>query len=63
MKDSTYCSTHGSIRLYNTISDVEGEGIVQVCYYGTWYSVCDEYWDCAEATVACRQLGYTYGAS
>ena len=60
--DSPTCSRTGSVRLYNTATDEEGEGAVQICYSGAWYSVCDYNWDCADANVVCRQLGYTYGA-
>ena len=60
--DSSTCSTTGSLRLYNTVTGVEGEGAVQICYNDTWYGVCDYSWDCADANVACRQLGYTHGA-
>ena len=55
--------TEGSIRLYNTITSVEGEGAVQICYNDTWYAVCDYAWSCGDANVACRELGYTAGAS
>ena len=55
-------SSFDTIRLYNTVTDVEGEGAVQMCYNGTWYVVCDYNWGCAEANVVCRELGYN-GAS
>lgn len=56
-------SSVDSIRLYNRITDVEGEGAVQVCHNGTWYAVCDYSWGCADANVVCRELGYSAGAS
>ena len=58
------CSPHGSLRLYDAANNVDetGRGAVQYCYSGTWYSACDINWDCSEANVACRQLGYL-GAS
>ena len=34
------------------------EGKVDICYGGTWYSVCDDNWGTNEARVVCRQLGY-----
>ncbi|XP_019848942.1 PREDICTED: deleted in malignant brain tumors 1 protein-like [Amphimedon queenslandica] len=53
----------GSIRLYNIVGGIEtGRGLVQYCYSGSWYSVCNVEWDCPEANVACHQLGY-FGAS
>ena len=47
-----------NLRLYNTKTGVAEDGSVQICYSGTWYAVCDYYWSCGGANVACRQLGY-----
>ena len=37
----------------------EGEGRVEVCLGGAWGTIRDSYWGTPDATVACRQLGYS----
>ena len=47
---------HGQVRLTGGRPNT-GEGNIQFCYYGSWSAFC--MLGPNEATVACRQLGYT----
>ena len=47
----------GDIRLVGSTSSLEGR--VEMCYDGVWGTVCSDYWETVEASVVCRQLGYS----
>lgn len=49
--------TDGDIRVVNGGSALEGR--VEVCVDGVWGTVCDDLWGVEEASVACRQLGFS----
>ena len=49
--------TEGEIRLVG--GQTEHEGRVEICVKGLWGTVSHNGWEGREATVVCRQLGYS----
>ena len=49
--------TEGDIRLGGSRNPLEGR--VEVCYDGVWSTVCSVGWSVADASVVCRQIGFS----
>ena len=50
------CTTDGHVRLVG--GNIDREGKVEICLMGVWSTVCDDFWNEAEARIVCQQLGY-----
>ena len=51
----------GDIRLRDGyVGGNDKDGRVEICLNNTWGSLCSDSWDFEDASVACRQLGYSY---
>ena len=49
--------TENDIRLVGGTAPTEGR--VELCRNQSWGTVCDDFWGTPDATVVCRQLGYS----
>uniref|UniRef100_A0A1X7VPG7 Deleted in malignant brain tumors 1 protein n=1 Tax=Amphimedon queenslandica TaxID=400682 RepID=A0A1X7VPG7_AMPQE len=50
--------TNGDVRLKGN-SRYTDFGRVEICFNNTWGTICDDYWDYDDATVVCKQLGFS----
>ena len=54
--DAAPCTT-GEVQLAG--GNIPNEGRVEICMNNQWRTVCGDTWGTADATVVCRQLGYS----
>ena len=47
----------GQLRLAG--GNIDNEGRVEICMNNVWGTVCSDFWDTTDATVACQELGYS----
>ena len=47
----------GDVRLTGGATNLEG--LLQICFNGSWGTVCDDFFGTPDANVVCRQLGFS----
>jgi hypothetical protein len=50
----------GDLRVISNMSSPI-EGSLEICINNSYGGICDDFWDVQDATVACRQLGFSNG--
>ena len=54
-----HAASEGDLRLRGGASDSHQEGRLEIHHDGEWGAVCDDFFGQEEATVACKQMGFT----
>ena len=49
----------GDIRLVDGPNGTALEGTVEICFDNQWGTICADNWDNLDASVVCRQLGFS----
>ena len=54
---------HQAVRVVTSADNLNSSfGRVEVCVNGTWGTICSDFWENEDASVVCKQLGYSeYG--
>jgi len=50
---------HGSVRVVSRYGSSSSRGNVELCVNGRWRTMCANSWDNRDASVICRQIGYS----